>query len=332
MTTKEKLTPRRGALGKGISSLLGDPDDDAAPAAETPIAPTRGASSTSGSVSTTVVAPTPSSTSRGPVEAEVLRLPIEVVDPNPQQPRKIFDDEALKELAASLRQDGVLQPIIVTHGDAPGRYIIVAGERRWRASKLAGLTSIPAIVREGANADILRLALIENIQRSDLNIIEEAEAYASLIKDYGLTQEQCADRVGKERSTVANILRLLGLPREIQDDIMDGRLTMGHGRAILSLDDKKLMLRCRDMVIKKGLTVRQTEQLCKSFKDPKGGADKRGGAIKDDADLQYINESLRAYLHTKVRLAGTTGRGRIEISYFSAAELERILKLIGYKF
>jgi ParB family chromosome partitioning protein len=178
---------------------------------------------------------------------------------------------------------------------------------------------------------MLRLALIENIQRADLNIIEEAEAYASLIKDYGLTQEQCADRVGKERSTVANTLRMLALPREIQDDIMDGRLTMGHGRAILSLEEKKLMLRCRDIVIKKGLSVRATEQLCKTFKDPKSGA-KAGASIKDDADLQYITESLRSYLHTKVKLQGNTSRGKIEISYFSAAELERLLRVIGHKF
>ncbi len=299
------LGSRRGALGKGISSLLGDSE---------------------------AAAPTPTVKShRQPVEAEVLRLDIADIDANPQQPRKIFDDVALKELSESLRQDGLLQPIIVAKGDVEGRYIIVAGERRWRASKLAGFDTIPAIVKDSMPDDLLRLALIENIQRADLNIIEEAEAYASLIKDYGLTQEQCADRVGKERSTVANTLRMLLLPKEIQDDILEGRLTMGHGRAILSLEDKKMMLRCRDIVIKKSLSVRQTEQLCKTFKDPKQGA-KAGGVIKDEADLQYITESLRSFLHTKVKLAGNTSRGKIEISYFSAAELERILRMIGHKF
>lgn len=302
---KHPALGRRGALGKGISSLLGDVE--AEPGDEAP------------------------KTDKQRLEAEVVRLDIADVDPNPHQPRKIFDDAALKELSESLKQDGLLQPIVVARGEQEGRYIIVAGERRWRASKLAGFDSIPAIVKDGAQEDMLRLALIENIQRADLNIIEEAEAYASLIKDYGLTQEQCADRVGKERSTVANTLRMLALPREIQDDIMDGRLTMGHGRAILSLEEKKLMLRCRDIVIKKGLSVRATEQLCKTFKDPKVGA-KAGGNIKDDADLQYITESLRSYLHTKVKLQGNTSRGKIEISYFSAAELERLLRAIGHKF
>jgi ParB family chromosome partitioning protein len=301
---KDKPMQKRGALGRGISSLLGDMADE-------------------GEGQDQQIA--------RELEAEVVRLDINAVDPNPNQPRKIFDEAALKELAESLKLDGLLQPIVVARSEQEGRYVIVAGERRYRASKLAGFDSIPAIVKDGVADDMLRLALIENIQRADLNIIEEAEAYASLIKDYGLTQEQCADRVGKERSTVANALRLLSLPREIQDDIMDGRLTMGHGRAILSLDDKKLMLRCRDMVIKKGLSVRQTEALVKTFgHTKKPSAD--GGLIKDEADLQYITESLRGFLHTKVKLAGTTSRGRIEISYFSAAELERILGAMGHKF
>lgn len=309
MTSKEKIIPRRGALGKGISSLLGDIDSDSNEAASSALK----------------ISPTNSK-----VEAEVMRLDIEQVDPNPQQPRKYFDDTALRELTESLRQDGVLQPIIVAKGEIEGRYIIIAGERRYRASKLAGLKTIPAIIKDGVTDDMLRLALIENIQRSDLNVIEEAEAYASLIKDYGLTQEQCADKVGKERSTVTNALRLLSLPRELQDDIMENRLSMGHGRALLSLDDKKLILRARDMVIKKGLSVRQTEQLCKSFKAGQIAGAK--GKIKEDADLEYVTESLRSYLHTKVKISGSGSRGKLEISYFSAAELERILKVMGYKF
>lgn len=310
MTLKEKPTQRRGALGRGISSLLGDLGDDAAiEESDTEAPPTRA------------------------LEAEVVRLDIDAIDPNPHQPRKVFDDVALKELSASLKQDGLLQPIVVARGEQEGRFVIIAGERRFRASKLAGFETIPAIVKDGVSEDMLRLALIENIQRAELNIIEEAEAYASLIKDYGLTQEQCADRVGKERSTVTNALRLLALPREIQDDIMDGRLTMGHGRAILGLEDKKLMLRCRDIVVKKGLSVRQTEHLVKTFRDPKkGGVTGDGTGIKDEADLQYITEGLRGFLHTKVKLSGTTSRGRIEISYFSAAELERILKAMGHTF
>jgi ParB family chromosome partitioning protein len=313
MSSKEKAPLKRGALGKGISSLLGDIER-----------PTAG----SGSITGAVARPPERSKI---LEAEVVRLDINHIDPNPHQPRKIFDETALNELAASLKLDGLLQPIVVAKSEVDGRYIIIAGERRYRASKQAGFTSIPAIVKEGASDEMLRLALIENIQRADLNVIEEAEAYAALIKDFGLTQEQCADRVGKDRTTVTNTLRLLSLPREIQDDIMDGRLTMGHGRCLLSLEEKKYMLRARDIVIKKGLNVRQTEQLCKTFKTDKG-APKAEGSISEDADLAYVTEGLRTYLHTKVKLAGSPQRGRIEISFFSAGELERILKLIGYQF
>lgn len=313
MSSKDKSPTKRGALGKGISSLLGDVERQ--PAASAVIDSKL----------------THQKESRAILEAEVVRLEINRIDPNPHQPRKIFDESALKDLASSLKVDGLLQPIVVTKGDVDGRYTIVAGERRFRASKYAGFTTIPAIVKEGASEEMLRLALIENIQRADLNVIEEAEAYASLIKDFGLTQEQCADRVGKDRTTVTNALRLLSLPREIQDDILDGRLSMGHGRCLLSLEEKKYMLRARDIVIKKGLSVRQTEQLCKSFKSEKTqqAAEEH---ITEDADLNYVTEGLRAFLHTKVKVAGNAQRGRIEISYFSAAELERILKLIGYQF
>lgn len=319
MTTRDKMPPRRGALGKGISSLLGSIDADPAELA---------ASASDGNKLR-------SADNRRSLENEVIRLEVDQIDPNPHQPRKIFDESALKELSASLKQDGLLQPIVVARGEKDGRYVIIAGERRWRASRLAGLESIPAIVKDGATDDMLRLALIENIQREELNIIEEAEAYASLIRDYGLTQEQCADRVGKERSTVANTLRLLALPREVQDDIMEARLTMGHGRALLSLEEKKLILRARDLVVKKGLSVRQTEQLCKTFKSRQNASEAdalKASGVKDEADLNYVTESLRTYLHTKVRLSGNTSRGKIEISYFSAAELERILKVMGHQF
>lgn len=330
MSKDKGQPPRRGALGKGISSLLGGADTDKPERNERVERAERTLVTTPATRHQPAVVETEPGVKRK-LEAEVVRLAIAEVDPNPQQPRKIFDETALQDLSKSLKQDGFLQPIVVARGEKPGRYIIIAGERRYRAAKLAGMETVPVIIKDTANDDLLRLALIENIQRQDLNIMEEAEAYASLIKDYGLTQEQCADKVGKERSTVANTLRLLALPREIQDDIMEARLTMGHGRALLSLEDKKFMLRARDIVVKKALSVRQTEQLCKTFKDPKDPA-AAGPAIKDDADLNYVTESLRSYLHTKVRLLGSTSRGRIEVSYFSAAELERILKLMGHKF
>jgi ParB family chromosome partitioning protein len=304
--------PRKPVLGKGLSSLLGD----AALQPDPPVNPEEVAASAA------------------PVADRVLTLNIQSIIPNPQQPRKIFDENELNSLAASLKVDGVIQPVTVIESEEPGKYILIAGERRLRASKLAGFETIPAIVKQGNPDDMLRIALIENIQRADLNIVEEAEAYSSLITDYGLTQEQCAQKVGKDRATVANALRILNLPREVQDDLMEGRLTMGHGRALLSLEDKKVILRARDVVIKKQLSVRQTEDLCKTFGKRAGGeAAEVLNRLKDaNPDLQYIEESLRSQLRTKVKLSGNGQKGRIEISYFSASELERILGLLGHKF
>lgn len=314
MTTNDRTT-RRGALGKGITSLLGDfSENTAAPVSSRPDA-------------------AETLRERPSVKDGYGALLIDVtsIEPNPQQPRKLFDDKALGELAASLRQDGFLQPIVVSRmQDKPGKFMIVAGERRWRASQLAGLQSVPVIVKEGAEDDLLRLALIENIQRQDLNIIEEAEAYQALIKDYGLTQEQCADRVGKDRTSVTNALRLLSLPKELQDDLLEDRLTMGHGKALLSLEDKKLILRARDMVIKKQMSVRQTEQLCRGLKRGGDLSDKPRGP-KNQADLEYLSENLKSRLRTKVKILGNGVRGKIEISYFSAQELERLLAVLGEK-
>lgn len=305
---------RRGALGKGITSLLGDFSDTPAPPKE-------------------VELKTNNNGKLQQLESEpgVFRVDVSSIEPNPAQPRKLFEEKALGELAASLKLDGFLQPIVVSRlEEKPGKFMIVAGERRWRASQLAGLKTVPVIVKDGAEHDLLRLALIENIQRQDLNIIEEAEAYQSLIKDYGLTQEQCADRVGKDRTSVTNALRLLSLPKELQDDLLEDRLTMGHGRALVSLEDKKLILRARDMVIKKQMNVRQTEQLCKSIK--KGGdlSEKPRGP-RNQADLEYLADSLKTRLRTKVRITGNGVRGKIEISYFSAHEMERLLAIITDK-
>ena len=302
MNPETKAT-RKGGLGKGLDSLLGDFGDE--------ISPIR----TDGVVTEKVSA--------------VIKIPVDFIEPNPHQPRKLFNDEKLKELAASIKVDGVIQPLIVTYGEKPGTYILIAGERRWRASKLAGIDKVPAIVKETTSNEMLRLALIENIQRADLNIIEEAEAYAALIQDFGLTQESCASKVGKDRSTVANALRLLTLPSEIQDDLMSGRLSMGHGRAILGLSEIKKMLRARDLVIKKQLSVRQTEQLCKSLN--KSSEEDLAKEDPTNPDMEYLAESLRSLLHTKVRIAGDGNRGKIEIAYFSASELERVMRIMGHR-
>jgi ParB family chromosome partitioning protein len=311
MNFKQEQKAKRPTLGKGITSLLGNFDVE-----------------------------TPSGTNQARQGAEavagekqkfsVVEISTESIEVNPHQPRRIFKDQELQSLAASIRVDGVIQPVTVTAGSGPGRFMLIAGERRLRASRLAGLDKIPAIIREPmTDQEQLRVALIENIQRQDLNVLEEAEAYQSLIEDFGLTQEQCAEKVGKERSTVANILRTLLLPKEVRDDLVENRLTMGHGRALLALEDRKLILRARDIIIKKGLNVRQAEQLVKSYKSPASPSAGRLG--KDVADLEYLAEALRATLKTKVKISGTGGKGKIEVSYFSASELERLLGMLGLK-
>lgn len=289
---------KRDALGKGLGALLGLDKEE---------------------TSRTEVGFASSGTS-------VLDMDITRVHPNPRQPRKLFREADLLSLAQSLKQDGVIQPLVVSK-DEDG-YMIIAGERRWRASQIAGFDKVPVIVKEVTPEDMLRLAIIENVQRANLNVIEEAEAYAMLIKDYGLTQDDCARKVGKDRATITNLLRILSLPQEVQDDLMNEKLSMGHGRAILALDEKTLILQARDIVLAKKLSVRQTEQLVKRMKRP--GAELPTEEIKSgNADLDYLADTLRSHLRTKVRLQGTGSRGKIEISFFSPAELERLLQLIS---
>lgn len=297
--------PRRNGLGKGISSLLGDLDVD------------RVVSGATKDIKEPVVDP----------KNAVLHLEPSKIIANPNQPRKHFEPSELKSLALSIKQDGILQPLVVSKTDKG--YSLIAGERRLRAAKIAGLEKVPVILKEGTPEELLRLALIENIQRSDLSIIEEARAYESLIKEFGLTQEACARKVGKDRSTVANALRILALPLEIQGDLANKKLSMGHGRALLSLDDRKALLEVRDIIIKKELSVRQTEQLCKEYKNSKNSKNNQGDKSKQNNDLNYLADRLRSHLRTKVSLKGSGSRGKIEISYFSAGELERILSLIG---
>jgi ParB family transcriptional regulator, chromosome partitioning protein len=257
--------------------------------------------------------------------SRVIEVSVNDISPNPHQPRKFFNDEELESLKNSIEVDGVIQPIIVSRKEGGG-YTLIAGERRWRATKLLGKTTIPAIVKNHEPDAMLRIALIENIQRADLNIIEEAEAYGSLINDFGLSQEQCAAKVGKDRTTVTNALRMLTLPNEIKDDLVEKRLSPGHARSLLSLEDKASILKARDVVVKKKMNVRQTEMLCKRLKSkPAASAQEQ----VCDADLDHIAEALRAHLRTKVKIAGNSKKGKIEVSYFSAAELERISSLLG---
>lgn len=298
MGGREKI-PRRSGLGKGIDSLLGgvaNPKEEE------------------------------STTSQESVVRGTFEVDINLIDPNPKQPRKSFDEETIKGLSASISTDGILQPLIVQHES--GRYRLISGERRWRAARLAGLRQIPVIVREDSSADVLRMAIVENIQREDLNVIEEAEAYQELIRTSQMTQEDCARQVGKDRATIANALRLLRLPQLVQTDLIEGTLTPGHARCLLALEEEEKIRQARDIIIKKQLNVRQSEKLCKSFKE-----DKQPTALFDqdqvNPDLEYLAENLRSYFRTKVKFAGNAARGKIEISYFSPDELERILALVG---
>jgi ParB family chromosome partitioning protein len=252
----------------------------------------------------------------------IQELPVDSIRPNPQQPRKDFEINGLKELAASMRQSGLLQPVVVRRlGEG---YQLVVGERRWRAAKLAGLDRIPAVIREASDAESLELALVENLLREDLNPMEEAEAYQKLLAEFSWTQEELAERVGRDRSSIANCLRLLKLPEVIQADLRAGRLTMGHARALLSLDLVAEQLRLRDEILAHSWSVRATEE---GVKNKRRQLHRR--PPRRNPDLTALEDSLRETLATRVRLVGNERRGRIEIAYTSAEDLDRLTELIA---
>jgi ParB family chromosome partitioning protein len=253
----------------------------------------------------------------------VLELDPKALRPNPRQPRREFREEALEELAESLRRDGVQEPVIVRERD--GEYELVSGERRVRAAVMADLDAVPAIVRDVSDDDMLRLGLIENIQREDLNVIEEAEAYRQLMEEFGWTQEQMASQVGKKRATVANILRLLQLPEDVRARVSDGTLSMGHARALLALESAEAQSAACRKAVEQGLSVRQVEQLARPA--PGGGSTRT--TPKRDPHVAAVEDRLRQRLGTKVHLrAGENNRGRIEIEYYTLDDLERILDMI----
>lgn len=252
---------------------------------------------------------------------------------NKHQPRSDFNPQDLQELSESIREKGVIQPLIVTSSGSDDEYELVAGERRLRASKLAGLTHVPVVVIDVDNEDsLLELALIENIQRTDLNPIEEAEAYRKLIEKFGYTQEETAKRVGKQRVTVTNMLRLLKLPESVRKDLAAGLLSEGHGRALVRLVDNPLKIQeIRDIVIQNGLSVRQTEKIIKKAASDKVPAAKRKVDLADDVSKSYRNSlttQLTNYLNTKVAIIHNGNRGKIEIEYFSPDDLERVFALL----
>lgn len=255
---------------------------------------------------------------------------IEKVVPNRDQPRKLFSKESLDELADSIRENGVIQPLIVRKLEG-GQYELIAGERRLRASKLAGLLEVPVVILESAPEQNLELALIENIQRQDLNPIEEALAYKQLIERYHYTQEQCSKKVGKDRSSVANALRLLGLSEQIRGFIVEGKLSMGHARALLGIDDEKLQHQAALKIIEEGLSVREIEQWVRRVKNLQQFQEKDAPVLPPlNPQLRFIQEEMTKILGTKVQLKQKGNKGQVLIEYCSAEDLDRIFNaLIG---
>lgn len=257
---------------------------------------------------------------RAGAQVSAIEIPIARIRPNPYQPRKRFAPEALAELTASVVANGVIQPILVA--ETPDGYQLVAGERRLRAAQAAGLERIPAVVRQLIDRDQLELALVENLQRADLDPLETAEAYRQLINRFGFNQDDVAQRVGRARSTVANTLRLLDLAIEVQSAVADGRLSEGHGRALGGIAPE-LQARVLDSVLGQDLSVRQTEELVRRLREPKPAA-QPSSTRSGDPDLQRVEEDLRRVLGTKVSLARSRRGGRIVIEYYSDEDLGRL--------
>jgi ParB family chromosome partitioning protein len=296
-------TQKRKALGRGLAALI----PGAAPPAPPPV---------------TVVP-------AGARGGDGLRvLPIEDVHPSKGQPRKLFDDDRLDELAASIKAQGIIQPLVV-RARSGGGYELIAGERRWRAAQRAGLHEVPAVVRDVAEKRAFEMALVENLQREDLNPIEEAQGFERLIEEFGYTQEALAARVGKDRSTVANALRLLKLPDGVRGMVTGGRLSMGHARALLGLEGADAIERVARRVVARELSVRQVEDLVRRERD--GAPEKAAPAAGPSASARDLGERLTRALATRVKVVEEgPGKGRLEISYHSLDQLDAVIaKILG---
>lgn len=261
----------------------------------------------------------------------INEIRIDDIKPNPNQPRRTFDEESLGELATSIRELGVVQPLSVRDmGD--GTYQIIAGERRWRAAGIAGLNSVPAYVRSASDSEVTEMALIENIQREDLNAIEVALAFRNLIDTYNLTQERLSERLGKNRATIANHLRLLKLPAEIQLGLRDHKLEMGHARALLSVDDPKKQLQLYNLILKEDLTVRKVEELAKRENENDANpAEKEIGKTKTEKpDYSEFQKFLTGRLGSKVKISSRpNGNGTVVINFANESELKKLIETLG---
>jgi ParB family transcriptional regulator, chromosome partitioning protein len=294
----------KDALGKGIRSLLQNIDSDL--------------KNTTGTLKT------------GVAEAVtgILRIPVELIDTNPRQPRHDFDEISLNELAASIRLHDIVQPITVSQTTA-GRYRLIAGERRWRAAKIAGLKDVPAYIRQANDQELLELALLENLQREDLNAVEIALSYKRMMEELNYTQEQVAERMGKERSTVANYIRLLKLPPDIQVAVRKNEVSMGHARALINIDTVDKQLYIFNEIRNKGLSVRQTEELVRNLYKTSLPVK---NSVKNSLPPAYkkIEDTLASHYSARVRLShNKKGHGSISIEYYSVDELTKILDQMG---
>lgn len=268
---------------------------------------------------------------KSPVELKetdsVVTLRVSQIEPNKNQPRKKFDEEKIEVLADSIKEHGVIQPIIVTKFN--GMYRIVAGERRWRAAKKAGLKEIPVVIRDYTEIEIAQIALIENLQREDLNPIEEAIGYRSLIDKFNMTQEAVSETIGKSRSAIANSIRLLSLDEPVQNKLISGEISSGHARALLSVENSDIRLTLLDAILDKGLNVRQTEALAKQLQNTAPAKKKPALDEQILAEYDAVQDKLSSHFGTKVKLVHNNGkRGKIEIEYFGNEDLERIINML----
>jgi len=306
--------PAKSGLGKGLSALLGDKPKGDDPADAPP--PEK------------ATAPQPILPD-GEVNS-VQRVDINLVQPCPSQPRKSFDRDALESLAVSITANGIIQPLVVREKNG-GQFELIAGERRWRAAQIAKLDTVPVVVREASDAQVLEMALVENLQREDLNPIEEAMGFSLLIEAFGITQEDAAQRIGISRAAVTNSLRLLKLPEEVQAHLRTEQLSVGHAKVILGLDDTAQQQLAAERVLKESLTVRETETMVDVLAGdaPAPGKGKKAKTATREVHVTSLENRLKETLGTKVSLTYREGKGTLNIKYFSDDDLERILKLLG---
>lgn len=313
------MTKKRGGLGRGLGALIPqgsvEPEEAGAAAAEPEAA---------------LTAQPTAAVAGEQAAAGVLDVPVDSIRPNPHQPRQAIQPEQLEGLAASMREHGVLQPLVVMRSDDGAGYTLIAGERRWRAARVAGLESVPAIVKEATPREMLELALVENLQRADLNPLEEAHAYQALVEEFGLRQEEVAERVGKSRITVTNALRLLKLPLAAQESLALGLINAGHARAILQVPDEEGQLRLMELAVADGLSVRQVEELARRMAEAASRAQEPEKPAKQETrdDLydavRELEDRFRNALGTKVQLSRSSRGGKLVIYFYSDEELDRI--------